>query len=104
MSNQVKFLLPEDRMPRRWYNIQADLPKPLPPPLHPGTLNPIGPDDLAPLFPMELIMQEVSQDREIDIPEPVRDVYRLWRPAPLFRMVLRKHSVHRQKFITNMKV
>ena len=85
MSNQVKFLLPEDRMPRRWYNIQADLPKPLPPPLHPGTLNPIGPDDLAPLFPMELIMQEVSQDREIDIPEPVRDVYRLWRPAPLFR-------------------
>ena len=85
MSNQVKFLLPEDRIPRRWYNIQADLPKPLPPVLHPGTLNPIGPDDLAPLFPMELIMQEVSQDREIDIPEPVRDVYRLWRPAPLFR-------------------
>jgi len=85
MSNQVKFLLPEDRIPRRWYNIQADLPKPLPPILHPGTLNPIGPDDLAPLFPMELIMQEVSQDREIDIPEPVREVYRLWRPAPLFR-------------------
>ena len=85
MSNQVKFLLPEDRIPRRWYNIQADLPKPLPPVLHPGTLNPIGPDDLAPLFPMELIMQEVSQDREIDIPEPVREVYRLWRPAPLFR-------------------
>ncbi len=85
MSHQVKFLLPEDRIPKRWYNIQADLPKPLPPVLHPGTLNPIGPDDLAPLFPMELIMQEVSQEREIDIPEPVRDVYRLWRPAPLFR-------------------
>ena len=85
MSHQVKYLLPEDRIPKRWYNIQADLPKPLPPVLHPGTLNPIGPDDLAPLFPMELIMQEVTQEREIDIPEPVRDVYRLWRPAPLFR-------------------
>lgn len=85
MSHQVKFLLPEDRIPKRWYNIQADLPKPLPPVLHPGTLQPIGPDDLAPLFPMDLIMQEVTQEREIDIPEPVRDVYRLWRPAPLFR-------------------
>jgi len=85
MSQQLKFLLPEDRIPRRWYNIQADLPKPLPPVLHPGTLQPIGPDDLAPLFPMELIMQEVSTEREIDIPEPVRDIYRLWRPAPLFR-------------------
>ena len=85
MSHQVKYLLPEDRIPKRWYNIQADLPKPLPPVLHPGTLQPIGPDDLAPLFPMELIMQEVTQEREIDIPEPVRDVYRLWRPAPLFR-------------------
>ena len=70
MSQHVKFLLPEDRIPKRWYNIQADLPKPLPPVLHPGTLNPIGPDDLAPLFPMELIMQEVSTEREIDIPEP----------------------------------
>ncbi|MGB4346661.1 MAG: TrpB-like pyridoxal phosphate-dependent enzyme, partial [Burkholderiaceae bacterium] len=85
MSKQVKFLLPEESIPRRWYNIQADLPKPLPPVLHPGTMQPIGPDDLAPLFPMELIMQEVSTEREIDIPEPVRDVYRLWRPAPLFR-------------------
>jgi tryptophan synthase beta chain len=85
MSKVTKFLLPEDRIPRTWYNIQADLPKPLPPVLHPGTLKPIGPDDLAPLFPMELIMQEVSVEREIDIPEPVRDIYRLWRPAPLFR-------------------
>ncbi len=85
MSQQVKFLLPEDRIPRSWYNIQADLPKPLPPVLHPGTLQPIGPDDLAPLFPMELIMQEVSTEREIEIPEPVRDVYRLWRPAPMYR-------------------
>ena len=85
MSQQVKFLLPEDRMPKAWYNIQADLPKALPPVLHPGTLQPIGPDDLAPLFPMELIMQEVSTEREIEIPEPVREVYKLWRPAPLFR-------------------
>ncbi len=85
MSQQIKFLLPEDRIPRSWYNIQADLPVALPPVLHPGTLKPIGPDDLAPLFPMELILQEVSTEREIDIPEPVRDVYKLWRPAPLYR-------------------
>jgi tryptophan synthase beta chain len=85
MSQQVKFLLPEDRIPRRWYNIQADLPKALPPVLHPGTLQPIGPADLEPLFPMDLILQEVSTEREIDIPEPVRDVYKLWRPAPLYR-------------------
>ena len=85
MSDNLKYLLPEDRIPRRWYNIAADLPVPLPPVLHPGTGQPIGPDDLAPLFPMALIMQEVSQDREIDIPEPVRDVYRMWRPTPLYR-------------------
>lgn len=81
----VKYLLNEDQIPRVWYNIQADLPTPAPPPLHPGTGQPIGPDDLAPLFPMELILQEVSQEREIEIPEPVRDVYRQWRPTPLFR-------------------
>jgi tryptophan synthase beta chain len=85
MADQHKFLLPEDRMPKRWYNIQADLPKPLPAVLHPGTLQPVGPDDLAPLFPMPLIMQEVTTEREIDIPEPVREIYRLWRPSPLFR-------------------
>ncbi len=85
MSDNLKYLLPEDRIPRRWYNIAADLPVPLPPVLHPGTGQPIGPDDLSPLFPMALIMQEVSQDREIDIPEPVRDVYRMWRPTPLYR-------------------
>ena len=84
MSQQTKFLLPEDRIPRSWYNIQADLPKALPPVLHPGTLQPIGPADLEPLFPMELILQEVSTEREIEIPEPVRDVYKLWRPAPMF--------------------
>ena len=81
----TKFLLDESRMPRHWYNIAADLPVPLPPPLHPGTLKPLGPDDLAPLFPMSLIMQEVSTEREIEIPEPVREVFRLWRPSPLFR-------------------
>jgi len=81
----VKFLLPEDRIPRAWYNIVADLPKPMAPVLHPGTKQPIGPDDLAPIFPMNLIAQEVSQDREIEIPEPVRKVYAQWRPSPLFR-------------------
>jgi len=85
VSNQTKLLLDESRIPKHWYNIQADLPKPLPPVLHPGTLQPVGPDDLAPLFPMELIMQEVSTEREIEIPEPVREVFRLWRPSPLFR-------------------
>src|SRR5215204_7738698 len=82
---ETKFLLPEDAIPRRWYNIQADLPNPAQPVLHPGTGQPIGPDDLAPLFPMALILQEVSQDAELDIPEPILDVYRLWRPTPLYR-------------------
>jgi tryptophan synthase beta chain len=85
MSTPTKYLLDETRMPKVWYNIQADLPKPLPPVLHPGTLQPIGPADLAPLFPMDLILQEVSTEREIEIPEPVREIYRLWRPAPLYR-------------------
>ena len=85
MSEQTKFLLEEDRIPKSWYNIAADLPEPLAPVLHPGTGEPIGPDDLAPLFPMALIGQEVSTEREIEIPEPVRDVYKLWRPAPLYR-------------------
>ena len=81
----TKILLSEEEMPRRWYNLIADLPTPPPPPLHPGTLQPIGPDDLAPLFPMALIQQEVTTDRYVDIPEEVLDVYRLWRPSPLFR-------------------
>lgn len=81
----TKFLLTEKEMPTRWYNIQADFKTPLPPPLHPGTGQPIGPADLAPLFPMELIKQEVSQQRWIEIPEEVRDVLRLWRPTPLYR-------------------
>nr|MBP6251798.1 TrpB-like pyridoxal phosphate-dependent enzyme [Rubrivivax sp.] len=83
--SQTKFLLDESKMPTHWYNLCADLPVPLAPPLHPGTLQPLGPDDLAPLFPMELILQEVSTEREIPIPEPVREVLRLWRPSPLYR-------------------
>jgi len=82
---QTKFVLDESRIPRSWYNIAADLPEPAPPVLHPGTGQPIGPGDLAPLFPMELIKQVVSTDREIEIPEPVRDAYRLYRPSPLYR-------------------
>ncbi len=85
MTNQVKYVLQESEMPREWYNIIPDLPSPPPPPLHPGTREPIGPDALAPLFPMALILQEVSGDRHIAIPEPVLDVYRLWRPTPLYR-------------------
>ena len=81
----IKFLLPEDRIPTAWYNVAADLPTPPPPPLHPGTLAPAGPADLAPLFPMALIMQEMSSDRLIDIPDEVREIYRLWRPTPLIR-------------------
>jgi len=85
MSDQVKFLLSEEDLPRSWYNIISDLPAPPAPVLHPGTGQPIGPDDLAPLFPMASIMQEVSGERAIDIPEPVRDIYRQWRPSPLYR-------------------
>ena len=85
MSDTIKYFLDEDRMPKNWYNIAADLPEPLAPVIHPGTGQPIGPEDLAPLFPMALIMQEVSAEREIEIPEPVRDVYRQWRPSPLMR-------------------
>lgn len=81
----VKYTLSEERIPKAWYNIQADLPRPAPPVLHPGTGQPIGPGDLAPLFPMALILQEVSQEREIEIPDPVRDIYRQWRPSPLYR-------------------
>ena len=81
----TRFDLPQSAIPTRWYNIQADLPRPLPPVLHPGTHQPIGPADLAPLFPMELIKQEVSRERFIEIPEEVREIYKLWRPTPLLR-------------------
>src|SRR3954453_10490453 len=82
---QHKYLLDESQMPTSWYNIIPDLPAPPPPPLHPGTHEPVGPDDLAPLFPMDLILQEVSSDRYIPIPDEVQDIYRLWRPSPLYR-------------------
>jgi tryptophan synthase beta chain len=85
MREEKKILLTEKEMPTQWYNIQADLPKPMPPVLHPGTGKPIGPADLAPLFPMALIQQEVSQDRFIDIPEEIQDIYKIWRPTPLVR-------------------
>ncbi|HSJ74155.1 MAG TPA: TrpB-like pyridoxal phosphate-dependent enzyme [Miltoncostaeaceae bacterium] len=82
---QRRYILSEDAIPRRWYNIAADLPSLPPPPLHPGTGQPVGPDDLAPLFPMALILQEVSGDRWIPIPDRVREIYSMWRPTPLHR-------------------
>ncbi len=85
MTDSVKYVLDERDLPRYWYNIAADLPAPAPPVLHPGTHQPGGPDDLAPIFPMAVIEQEVSLEREIEIPEPVRDIYRQWRPSPLYR-------------------
>ncbi|HEU4542316.1 MAG TPA: TrpB-like pyridoxal phosphate-dependent enzyme [Jiangellaceae bacterium] len=85
MSNEVKFLLTERDIPSHWVNLLPDLPGDPLPPLHPGTMQPVGPDDLAALFPMALIQQEVSPEPEVEIPEPVRDAYRLWRPTPLYR-------------------
>lgn len=85
MSDRVKYVLDESDLPRHWYNLVADLPSPPPAVLHPGTKQPVGPDDLAPLFPMAIILQEVATEREIEIPGPVRDVYRQWRPSPLYR-------------------
>jgi tryptophan synthase beta chain len=84
-AEQTKFLLDESQLPRRWYNIASDMPSRPQPVLHPGTGQPVGPDDLAPLFPMELIGQEVSEDAEIPIPDEVLDIYALWRPTPLYR-------------------
>src|ERR1700728_655763 len=81
----IQYNLPQSRIPQAWHNILPDLPKPLAPVLHPGTLKPIGPDDLAPLFPMGLILQEVSTEHEIEIPEEVRQIYAQWRPSRLFR-------------------
>jgi tryptophan synthase beta chain len=84
-TRHTKYLLTEEEMPRIWYNILPDLPRPPEPVLHPGTKQPVTPDDLAPLFPMSLILQEVSTEPEIEIPEPIRQVYAQWRPSPLFR-------------------
>ncbi|MFW6197611.1 MAG: TrpB-like pyridoxal phosphate-dependent enzyme [Myxococcota bacterium] len=85
MSEPLKYLLSEERIPKAWYNIAADLPEPLAPALNPATGQPAGPADFEPIFPMSLIEQEVSTERWVEIPEPIRDVYRTWRPAPLFR-------------------
>jgi tryptophan synthase beta chain len=85
MSETVKYLLDEAQIPKAWYNLVADLPRPPPPVLHPGTGKPIGPADLEPLFPMALIAQEVTAEREVEIPGPVREIYRQWRPSPLYR-------------------
>jgi tryptophan synthase beta chain len=87
MSEQHKFLLDESQLPKAWYNINADMPVPPQPVLHPGTMEPVTPDFLSVLFPMSLILQEISTERYIEIPEPVRDIYKLWRPTPLFRAV-----------------
>ena len=81
----TKIMLEEKQMPRQWYNIAADLPSPVPPPLHPATMQPVGPDDLAPIFPMNLIEQEMASERWIDIPEPVLERLLLYRPTPLYR-------------------
>jgi tryptophan synthase beta chain len=87
MSEQHKFLLDESQLPKAWYNINADMPVPPQPVLHPGTMEPVTPDFLSVLFPMSLILQEISTERYIEIPEPVRDIYKLWRPTPMFRAV-----------------
>lgn len=83
--SDVKILLPESEIPKQWYNIVADLPTPPKPPLHPATKQPVGPEDLAPIFPMALIEQEASGQRWIDVPEEILNIYRLWRPTPLYR-------------------
>ena len=82
---QVKTLLTESEMPTHWYNVQADLPKPLEPPINPGTKQPAGPEDFAPIFPMALLQQEMSRERYIEIPEEIQNIYRLWRPTSLYR-------------------
>ena len=87
MRDRYHYLLDEDAIPKAWYNINADMPMPMDPPLHPGTMEPITPDFLSVLFPMSLIHQEVSRERYIEIPEPVREIYKLWRPTPLIRAV-----------------
>ena len=85
MTDSYKINLSEKEMPQQWYNVQPDLPRPLPPYLHPATGKPITPDDMLPIFPMELIKQEMSQERWIEIPDEVLEIYRLWRPSPLHR-------------------
>lgn len=83
--DSIQYNLPQSRIPQAWYNVLADLPKPMALPLHPGTHQPLGPEDLAPIFPMNLIEQEMTTEREVEIPGEVRQIYAQWRPAPLFR-------------------
>jgi tryptophan synthase beta chain len=87
MSQQTRFTLSQKDIPSRWYNLNADFPEPLPPPLHPGTKEPLPPEALEQIFPRNLIEQEISAERWIEIPEPVREIYALWRPTPLLRAV-----------------
>src|ERR1035438_2806574 len=87
MSQTTGFVLSQADIPKQWYNLLADFPEPLPPPLHPGTREPVSPDMLGQIFPENLIQQEMSPDRWVEIPEPVREVYALWRPTPLLRAV-----------------
>jgi tryptophan synthase beta chain len=82
---KIKIMLDEEDIPKRWYNVASDLPTPLDPPLNPGTLKTLNPSDMEPIFPKELIKQEMSTERWIDIPDEVREIYRLWRPTPLYR-------------------
>src|SRR4051794_41001972 len=100
---QHKIQLAESEMPTRWYNVLHDLPTPPPPVLHPGTGQPVGPDDLAPLFPMALIEQEVTNAQYVEIPGEVLDVYRLWRPSPLYRAYRRRRLVPRRGSTTSTR-
>src|SRR3954465_5032169 len=93
MDEPTKYLLPESEIPTHWVTLQADRAPPPHPPLHPGTKEPLGPEDLAPLFPMGLIEQEVSADPEIEIPDEVREIYKLWRPTPLYRALRRERAL-----------
>lgn len=85
MSDPIKYLLPENEIPRHWYNLVPDLSHPPPPPVNPATGEPATPDDFAAIFPAPIIEQEMSAEREIEIPSEVREIYKQWRPSPLFR-------------------
>lgn len=87
MSTTTHFVLSQSDIPTHWYNILTDLPEPLPPPLHPAAQQPIQPEDMLPIFPENLVMQEFSPERWVEVPEPVREIYALWRPTPLLRAV-----------------
>ena len=100
MKKQYKYLLNESDIPKQWYNIVPDLPNPLPPQLNPQTMEPIGPEDLAPLFPMGLILQEVSDQNYIDIPEPVLELYKIYRPSPMYLSLIHISEPTRPLYIS----